>query len=194
MQLSIADYYLIVINVLGFILYIINMLLYKSTKEKHIDPVLTIVTIMAGSLGIVMAILLFDRKAVKDNMMSRVFVICMLVIQVIGFLFIRGHHTDTITFAFGEFLGRNKMFLFYLLAINIVTFAAFALDKIAALEGDRRIQIITLLGLAFIGGSLGGLIAMYLFRHKIRKDYFTVGIPLILIMQIIVLFYLMNIG
>lgn len=64
-----------------------------------------------------------------------------------------------------------------------VDIAAFAIDKIAAIEGRSRIRIVTLLGLAFIGGSIGGLIAMYLFRHKIRKDYFTVGIPLIMVMQ-----------
>lgn len=69
---------------------------------------------------------------------------------------------------------------------------AFAIDKIAAIEGRSRIRIVTLLGLAFIGGSLGGLIAMYLFRHKIRKDYFTVGIPLIMLMQVFVIFYFMN--
>ena len=66
------------------------------------------------------------------------------------------------------------------------------LERIAAIEGRSRIRIVTLLGLAFIGGSIGGLIAMYLFRHKIRKDYFTVGIPLIMVMQVFVIFYLMN--
>ena len=76
--------------------------------------------------------------------------------------------------------------------INFITLAAFAIDKIAAIEGRFRIRIVTLLGLAFIGGSLGGLIAMYLFRHKIRKDYFTVGIPLIMLMQVFVIFYFMN--
>ena len=50
-----------------------------------------------------------------------------------------------------------------------------------------------MLGLAFIGGSLGGLIAMYAFQHKTKKDYFTVGIPLIMVMQAVVIFYLMNI-
>ena len=48
--------------------------------------------------------------------------------------------------------------------------------------------------LAFIGGSVGALLAMYLLRHKTKKDYFTVGVPLIMIMQVVVLFYAMNAG
>ena len=59
------------------------------------------------------------------------------------------------------------------------------------MEHRSRIAIITLLGLAFIGGSIGALIAIYAFNHKTHKDYFTVGVPLI-IMQVVVVFYLMN--
>ena len=134
-----------------------------------------------------------DRKAQKGTMMSRVFVICMLVIQIIIFLFIKGFHNDEITFAFWEFFDKWKILLIYLLAINIVTLIAFGIDKINAAEHRSRIKIVTLLGLAFVGGSIGALIAMYAFRHKIKKDYFTVGVPLIIVMQIIVVFYLMNI-
>jgi len=79
------------------------------------------------------------------------------------------------------------------LAINILTLILFALDKIAAIENRSRIRIVTLLGLAFIGGSIGGLIAMYVFHHKTKKDYFTVGMPLIIIMQLVVIFFLMNV-
>ena len=66
------------------------------------------------------------------------------------------------------------------------------IDKIAAIERKSRIRIVTLLGLSFVGGSIGGIIAMYLLRHKTRKDYFTVGLPLIIVMQIVLLFYVMN--
>ena len=68
------------------------------------------------------------------------------------------------------------------------------LDKINAIEGRSRIRIITLLGIAFLGGSLGAILAMYILRHKTKIDYFTVGIPLIMLMQAVVIFYLMNIA
>ena len=63
-----------------------------------------------------------------------------------------------------------------------------------AAEHRSRIRIVTLLGVAFIGGSVGELMAMYLLHHKTKKDYFTVGIPLIMVMQVVVLFYILNAG
>ena len=143
-------------------------------------------------MGIVLPIVLFDRKAEKGNMMSRVFIACIFVIQIVIFLVLRGHVSDNITFAFWSFFSKYKILIVYLGIINFVTFVAFAVDKIAAIKRRSRIRIVTLLSLAFIGGSLGGLLAMYLFRHKIRKDYFTVGILLMIVMQIVVVLYLMN--
>lgn len=184
--------YIVIINIIGFLLYLVNTLLYRFTAEGQIDAVLTIVSILGGSLGIVLSILIFDRKAEKGNMMSRVFVFCILVIQIILFLVIRGHYADHITLAFWTFFNQHKILVAYLVIINFITFAAFAIDKIAAIERKSRIRIVTLLALAFFGGSIGGLIAMYLLRHKTRKDYFTVGIPLIMIMQVVLLLYAMN--
>ena len=201
---GVLEYYLIAANIIGFILYGINMFLYNHTANGQIDAVLTIVSLLGGSLGIVLFILLFDRKSVKENMMSRVFVACVLVIQVVAYLFIKSRHGQAIHFAFWEFFAQHKLLIIYLVIINIVTMMAFGIDKIKALEkrvktlehknSDRivRIRIITLLGLAFAGGSVGALVAMYAFRHKTSKDYFTVGIPLIMIMQTVVIFYLMN--
>ena len=139
-----------------------------------------------------LSILVFDRKAEKGNMMSRVFIACIFVIQIVILLMVKGFVAKNITFAFWSFFDQHKVLIMYLVVINFITLAAFAIDKIAAIEGRSRIRIVTLLGLAFIGGSLGGLIAMYLFRHKIRKDYFTVGIPMIMLMQVFVIFYFMN--
>lgn len=192
-MLGTLEYYLIAINILGLILYGINTLLYRHTANGQIDTVLTFTSLLGGSLGMVFCMLLFDRKSVKDNMMSRVFIACVLVIQVVAYLFFKGVRGQEITFAFWEFFAVHKFLIVYLLAINVVTLIAFGIDKLNAVEHRGRIRIVTLLGLAFIGGSLGGLIAMYAFQHKTKKDYFTVGIPLIMVMQAVVIFYLMNI-
>lgn len=193
MQLNYFDYYVIGINVIGFLVFLVNHLLYTFTDELQIDIVVTIVSIIGGSAGIILAMLLFSRAAVKANMMSRVFVACVFVIQFVIFLIVKGHIKNEITLDFLSFFERHKPILVYLVVINFITVIAFGLDKIAALEDKTRIRIVTLLGLAFIGGSIGGLIAMFVFRHKIRKDYFMVGVPLIIVMQIVVFFYLMNI-
>lgn len=83
MNLGIFEYYLIGVNIIGFFLYLLNMFLYSHTENGQVDAILTIWSLIGGSVGILLAILLFDRKAVKDNMMSRVFIACVFVIQVI---------------------------------------------------------------------------------------------------------------
>ena len=192
MELVALEFYLIVVNVIGFVLFAVNTWLYSHTADGQIDVVLTITSLLGGSAGILLSILVFDRKAEKGNMMSRVFIACIFVIQIVILLMVKGFVAKNITLAFWSFFDQHKVLIMYLVVINFITLAAFAIDKIAAIEGRSRIRIVTLLGLAFIGGSIGGLIAMYLFRHKIRKDYFTVGIPLIMVMQVFVIFYLMN--
>ena len=188
------EYYLLIVNGIGFLLYLINMWLYSHTAEGQVDKFLTILSLAGGSAGILLAILLFDRKAVKDNMMSRVFIACVFVIQVLILMMVKGHHADTITFAFWKFFTDYKVLLIYFGIINFVAFVMFAIDKVNAAEHRSRIRIVTLLGVAFIGGSVGGLMAMYLLHHKTKKDYFTVGIPLIMIMQVVVAFYILNAG
>ena len=192
MAIGTFEYYLIAINILGFILYGINTLLYRFTENGQIDTVLTITSLLGGSLGIVLCILLFDRKSVKQNMMSRVFIAGVFVVQTIVYLYIKGIHGENISLAFWDFFEKNKLLLFYFIAINIITFIAFGVDKQKAIEQKSRIRIITLLGLSFIGGAIGGWIAMYTFRHKTKKDYFAVGLPLIVLMHIVVILYLMN--
>lgn len=190
--MSTFAYYLIIINIIGFFLFLINTLLYANNYEHTVDRLLTIVSLMGGSVGILLSMLIFDRRIVKANMMSRVFIACVFVIQVIILLVIKGHFTDDFTLSFWTFFTNHKSLIVYLVIINFIAFAAFAVDKIAAIEDRSRIRNVTLLGLAFIGGSLGALFAMYLFNHKTLKDYYTVGVPLIIIMQVIVLFYTMN--
>lgn len=106
----------------------------------------------------------------------------------------KGHRADTLNFEIWRVFTEHKYTLIYLGIINLVTFIAFAIDKMNAIGHRSRIRIVTLLGLAFIGGSLGGLLAMYLLNHKTTKDYFIVGIPLIILMQVVVVFYVLNIG
>lgn len=66
------------------------MWLYDHTEKGNVDSLLTIVSLFGGSAGPLLAILLFDRKSVKQNMMSRVFVLCVFVIQLVLLLCIKG--------------------------------------------------------------------------------------------------------
>ena len=82
----------------------------------------------------------------------------------------------------------------YLALLNLVLFVLFGRDKAAARRGARRTPETTLLALAVLGGSLGGLLGMLLFRHKTRKPAFRIGLPVILICQLLLAGGLLHIG
>lgn len=72
---------------------------------------------------------------------------------------------------------------FWLLILNLLTFAAMGWDKWKARRKGRRIPERTLFLLAFFGGSLGGLAGMAVFRHKTRHKKFQIGFPLLFLLQ-----------
>ena len=82
--------------------------------------------------------------------------------------------------------------LYYLLGINILTFLVYGLDKWKARKNRWRIPEATLLMLAVIGGSVGALLGMCTFRHKTRQNKFRIGLPLILLAQLVILFLLIR--
>ena len=79
--------------------------------------------------------------------------------------------------------------LIYILIINVITFFMMWFDKHEAKIGDWRVPERTLFLLVLLGGGIGGIAGMYVFRHKTRKWYFKIGFPVILIMQIIFILY-----
>ena len=194
MTLNIFDRYLLIINIIALVIYGIKVLVYKHQTRDWFEKLCMFIVLLGGSAGILLMIILFDRKAVKENMMSRVFTLCMLVIQAILLLIVKGYHGDQIHIDFWDYLMQHRILLIYLAVVNILTIIVFGVDKMNAKSNRQRVRIVTLLGLAFIGGSVGALIGMYGFHHKTKKAYFTVGVPLILLMQVVVLFYVMNMG
>ena len=72
----------------------------------------------------------------------------------------------------------------WLIAINLVTFAVYGADKRRARRGAWRVPEKTLFLLPLLGGSVGALLGMRVFRHKTKHWYFVWGIPLILLAQI----------
>ena len=76
-------------------------------------------------------------------------------------------------------------FLAYLLLINAISIAIMHIDKRKAQQNLLRIPERQLLFLACIGGSLGILIGMRLFRHKTKHVKFTLGVPCILAIQVV---------
>lgn len=80
--------------------------------------------------------------------------------------------------------------LVYLLAINLLLFAVMGADKRRARRSLRRVPERTLFMLCLLGGGVGGVLGMYVFRHKTRHVKFVVGFPLILIAETALLVWL----
>ena len=73
--------------------------------------------------------------------------------------------------------------LVYLFLINAIGFMLMLADKQKARKNRWRIPEATLLTAAALGGSLGALWGMRLFRHKTQKPKFSVGIPCLLVLH-----------
>ena len=80
----------------------------------------------------------------------------------------------------------------YLVMMNAVGLAVMGLDKKKAIRNEWRIPEKTLFLVSIIGGSIGTLVGMYLFRHKTKHWYFVVGMPAILIAHIVIGWFVYN--
>ena len=74
-----------------------------------------------------------------------------------------------------------------LIALNLVTFAMFGIDKAKAETGAWRVAESTLLMLALLGGTLGAYAGRALFRHKTRKQPFGANLLAIAVLQVLAL-------
>lgn len=84
-----------------------------------------------------------------------------------------------------------KSVFLYLLIINAAAFLLMLADKQRARKNLWRIPEATLIGVAALGGSAGALLGMYMVRHKTRHLKFTLGIPVILALQSILLCFIL---
>ena len=84
-----------------------------------------------------------------------------------------------------------KLVYAYLVIINAVGFLIMLADKRKAKKNLWRIPERTLIGVAALGGSLGVLLGMHTFRHKTKHLKFTLGIPAILAVQILLAVFIL---
>lgn len=80
----------------------------------------------------------------------------------------------------------------YILIINLFAIFLMKYDKVKAINNQYRVSEKTLFLIALILGGVGIYIGMYLFRHKTKHVKFTVGIPLIIILNILTIYYLIS--
>lgn len=205
MELGGLEIYLIAVNVVGFILFAVNTWLYRHTEKGRVDGALNVAAFLGGTLGIFVSVLVFDRKSLvvghsqsnperdtSGTALSRVFVVCLLVIQICLYVLVKALDLNV---DFWSFFVDRPVLVVFLVAINLAAFIVFGIDKYRSMPEHRgqRVREMVLLALSFFGGSIGALAAMYLFRHKINTPYFEIGVPLMLLMQVVVIFCAMNV-
>ena len=84
------------------------------------------------------------------------------------------------------------IFFIYWIVMNVLSFFLMGLDKRRAKKGKWRIPEKTLFGTSLLGGSIGSIAGMRFFRHKTKHSTFVIGMPCILILQIVLLFFFMK--
>ena len=92
-------------------------------------------------------------------------------------------------FQIGDILSIRNIII-YLIIINLIGFYMMWSDKRKAKWGKWRIPEQTLFIVTALGGGIGTITGMYTFRHKTKKPKFTIGLPTILILEIILVVYL----
>lgn len=81
-----------------------------------------------------------------------------------------------------------NLILIYFIVINAFTFICFGYDKSLARKNKRRIPERNLFILVAIGGTIGGFLGMYIFKHKTHKTSFKLMFSGILILQLLLLY------
>ena len=88
----------------------------------------------------------------------------------------------------------DMIILLYLAIVSLVSVIVTIFDKLRAKSGGWRVPEKTLLLLSFLGGSVAMLFTMNLIRHKTKKAKFMVGIPLIIVLQCFIAYYIYKYG
>ncbi len=89
----------------------------------------------------------------------------------------------------------NKIYylvILYLVLINLAGFAIMGIDKKRAKADKRRIKEKTLFLIAIMGGSIGSVVGMRYFHHKTKHKSFVLGMPFLIILQVLIITFLYN--
>lgn len=193
-ELDALQTYLLVTNVASLIIHSLHVALARSTRGRGLNELpLSLLTAAGGCVGSAVVLLIWDRRTTKENAWLHVLTFCSIVIWGVAYGFTHLSPFDASRFSEQLFVRRDTL-LIYLGIANIITLAAFCIDKQRAVHNKWRISEATLLALSIAGGSFGGFVAMVLLRHKIRSREFAWGLPLIMVAQLTLVAYLVNAG
>lgn len=85
-----------------------------------------------------------------------------------------------------------KVLLIYLAVVNIIAFMVMGIDKYKAKRHKWRISELSMFVLGFVGGGSGVLLGMLVFHHKTKHLKFTLGIPVVVVLNILMFGYILQ--
>lgn len=191
--------YLAAINVVTFILFAID---YAITRIKNNEDtglfhgvIMTLFAVAGGAGGMLLALALFTRfricKANAGWWFSALFLTVLWAVAVLCW-------TGVIDLRLGLNLsttGTGSLILaIYFAVMNVLTFCLFFVDKRRAEQGEWRISVAMLMGMAFMGGAAGGYAAMRAFNHKTHVWYFSIGLPAFFLMHVCLVIAMRSVG
>lgn len=91
---------------------------------------------------------------------------------------------------FSFYSSYEKLIITFIISINLVSFLIYGLDKLKAKTDRWRIPEFNLLLLGLLGGGIGSIIGMVIFKHKLSKKKFFIGVPILIIINFISFLYL----
>ncbi len=189
--------YLVVANVVAFLAYTIDFFLcglfpqLDDTKANAI--VMDLFPVAGGAAGTLLALFIWSgrlpgHRINKGNVAWWFLAFaCLIVWGAIAVVVTGLMHVSLEELLASWNLAALKVLGIYLAVINLVTLVVFITDKAAATNGNdprKRMPEACLLGLCLAGGSVGGLIGMYVTRHKTKKWYFVYGLPVFLVLDV----------
>lgn len=182
-----------------------------SPAARVLSILMPLLALAGGSVGMLLGLILWERNVNKHNVAWWF----ETAVGLVAWGMVCAWRCGLVSFnGAGMFRAFNPVMLrgfgIYLLAMNCVTLLVFVADKrIALANGDTprsrgrgagsdrsgggarsRVPESWLMGLSFMGGALGGIIAMRLFNHKTRDWYFVWGLPVFVVLQAVLFLYL----
>lgn len=147
--------------------------------------ILTLFAVAGGALGMLLALMLFTGNHMnKRNIAWWFSALVFLIVWVLVVLVWAG--VIVVDLEPGASFNASVVVALgaYLLAVNVITFAVFCLDKKRAIDRGSRFPEATLLGLSLAGGALGGIVGMRVAHHETSKWYFAAGLPAFIILHV----------
>ncbi|MBP1947743.1 DUF1294 domain-containing protein [Virgibacillus litoralis] len=83
-----------------------------------------------------------------------------------------------------------NLIILFLISVNAIAYILMGIDKQKAIRHKYRIPERTFWGLAILGGAVGALLGMKRYRHKTKHRLFTLGMPSLIVIHIILIVYL----